>query len=223
MATLKQIEANRRNAARSTGPTSPEGKQAAALNSTAHGLRASGALLVAGEDPVEFHAFAERMIREIDPQGEVESFLTERLVGLAWRLRRAPRVEAELLRWHQFEEQAEAARDEVLSYRDVVEDEDYEEHEVVTNPRLHARAVQSLSDLERNRTAETMLGRAFRRASGATDHLGLVARYERSLEAAFLRNLHELQRLQAARRGAEVPLPVAVDVQVDAGENGFVR
>ena len=222
MATVKQIEANQQNAARSTGPRTPEGKRASALSATRHGLCASGAVLVPGDDPDEFRVFAERMISEIDPQTQLESILTERLISLAWRLRRAPRVEAELVRWHWFEEKIEAARAEVASYEDVVEDEDFEEHEVVTNPRLHARAVRALDDLRRTRDAQTTLGRAFRRASGAADHLGLAARYERSLEAAFVRTLHELQRVQAARCGSEVPLPVAVDVQVH-GENGFVR
>ena len=41
-----------------------------------------------------------------------------------------------------------------------------------------------------------------------------VLRYETAAERAFLRTLHELQRLQAAREGGSVPLPLALDVNV---------
>jgi hypothetical protein len=43
-----------------------------------------------------------------------------------------------------------------------------------------------------------------------------VQRYETTLERAMLRCLHELQRLQAARHGQSVPVPVALDVNLSA-------
>ena len=55
-----------------------------------------------------------------------------------------------------------------------------------------------------------------------------LTRYESFLERSIHKSLHELQRLQAARAGVLVPLPVAVDVEVYgvepglAGDNGFV-
>ena len=41
-----------------------------------------------------------------------------------------------------------------------------------------------------------------------------LSRYEVTLERSLYKALHELQRLQAARDGQVVPLPVVVDVSV---------
>lgn len=50
--------------------------------------------------------------------------------------------------------------------------------------------------------------------------LDKVARYEINLERAFLRTLHEIQRLQASRSGAVVPPPAAVDVDLAVNPKG---
>lgn len=54
-------------------------------------------------------------------------------------------------------------------------------------------------------------------ASG--DRFGKLARYEVMLERRLGRAVHELERMQAARRGEPVAPPVAVDVTVFASEN----
>jgi len=56
---------------------------------------------------------------------------------------------------------------------------------------------------------------AFAHDASQMDCLGRLARYETALERRFLRLLHELQRLQAARAGQNVPPPAVVDVAVD--------
>ena len=53
MSTEKQIEANRRNAQRSTGPKTPERKARSALNALQHGIRSSLAV-IPGESPENF-------------------------------------------------------------------------------------------------------------------------------------------------------------------------
>lgn len=48
-------------------------------------------------------------------------------------------------------------------------------------------------------------------------------RYEMMLERGIYKALHELERLQAKRNGENVPLPIALDVDVSGEkENGFV-
>jgi hypothetical protein len=52
------------------------------------------------------------------------------------------------------------------------------------------------------------------------EKMGVLSRYEVTLERSLYKALHELQRLQAARDGQVVPLPEAVDVEVSlAGPN----
>ena len=57
MTSQKQIAANRRNAAKSTGPKTAEGKQVTRLNALKHGLQAEH-VVIPGEDPEEFEALS---------------------------------------------------------------------------------------------------------------------------------------------------------------------
>ncbi len=92
MATEVQIEANRANAQKSTGPRTPEGKAAVAQNALKHGLRARAAVLQ-GEDWEEYTCFREEMLAELVPDGVQERELAARIVDLTWRLRRAGRYQ----------------------------------------------------------------------------------------------------------------------------------
>jgi len=93
MTTPQQIEANRLNAARCTGPRTEAGKAAAALNALRHGLLARD-LLVKGENAEDFTGFAEGVRARLAPVGELEIFVVNRVIAAAWRLRRAVAVEA---------------------------------------------------------------------------------------------------------------------------------
>ena len=94
MASEAQVVANRRNAAKSTGPRTPEGKAVVAQNAVKHGLLARQAVIV-GEDPGEYEFYRDQMVGELAPVGLVESMLAERVVSLSWRLRRAERLQNE--------------------------------------------------------------------------------------------------------------------------------
>jgi hypothetical protein len=88
MATKAQIAANRRNARKSTGPRTPQGKAAVAKNPVKHGLFARQALIDT-EDHAEFDLYRDHMLEDLAPVGPLESALAERIVTLYWRLRRA--------------------------------------------------------------------------------------------------------------------------------------
>jgi hypothetical protein len=96
MTTEAKIEANRRNAARSTGPRTEAGKATAAMNAVKHGLTADTVLL-ADEDEDSLNEFRAGLMQRLNPVGELEELLAERIVASAWRLRRVAKIEVALL------------------------------------------------------------------------------------------------------------------------------
>jgi hypothetical protein len=101
MTSFMQVEANRRNARKSTGPITQEGKQRSRCNAIRHGLTAE-TVIGALEDAEDYRAFEAAIIADYDAQSAVERELVLRLASLLWRLRRAATMETGL-----FEIQAE--------------------------------------------------------------------------------------------------------------------
>ena len=95
MSSLKQIEANRRNALKSTGPTTPEGKERSRCNALRHGLTAE-TVIAALEDSEDYEAFEAAVISDYDAELAVERELVLRLASVLWRLRRATGIETAL-------------------------------------------------------------------------------------------------------------------------------
>ena len=95
MTTFRQIEANRRNARQSTGPTTEEGKQRSRGNAVRHGLTAE-TVIGALEDAEDYRAFEATIVADYDAQSAVERELVLRLASLLWRLRRATTMETGL-------------------------------------------------------------------------------------------------------------------------------
>lgn len=92
MASEAQILANRRNAQKSTGPRTAEGKAIVSQNATKHGLTA-GQDIISSESQADFDLYRDQMLAELDPIGAMESMLAERIVSLSWRLKRVIRVQ----------------------------------------------------------------------------------------------------------------------------------
>jgi hypothetical protein len=83
---------NRRNAMKSTGPRTPEGKAASSQNRLAHGL-CSSALLLPGELESDFDLLRQEVLEAYQPATAEERILTDQLVEATWRLNRARRIE----------------------------------------------------------------------------------------------------------------------------------
>ena len=95
MTSFRQIAANRRNASKSSGPTTEEGKQRSRCNAIRHGLTAE-TVIGALEDAEDYKAFETAITADYDAQSAVERELMLRLASLLWRLRRASTIETGL-------------------------------------------------------------------------------------------------------------------------------
>src|SRR6516225_9772940 len=87
-------EINRRNAQRSTGPKSPEGKERARLNALKHGLRAEEFALP-GEDQEDLKRLTDEWVEYYEPRSPGERALVDRCVYATVQARRCARYHAE--------------------------------------------------------------------------------------------------------------------------------
>ena len=92
MATQAQIDANRRNAQKSTGPQTQQGKTAVSKNAVKHGLLTRYDVIRA-ESQADFDLHREKILKELAPADHMESMLAERIVSLSWRLNRTVQIQ----------------------------------------------------------------------------------------------------------------------------------
>jgi hypothetical protein len=92
---FKQFEANRRNALKSTGPITEEGKDRSRLNAVRHGLTAE-TVIGSLEDAEDYQAFEAAVIADYDADTAVQRELVLRLASILWRLRRSTAIESAL-------------------------------------------------------------------------------------------------------------------------------
>jgi hypothetical protein len=173
---LKQVEANRRNAGLSTGPKSPEGKARVARNALKHGMLSRETLLPY-EDAGAFEELVEALWADWQPVAAQEEVLVEQVARETWRLRRVGRAEAGVF---------------------------------ALEGRFSSGAPTAA-------TLSSSLGLAFTRHSRRSIVFPTLSRYEAGIERSYYRALHELQRLQHARRGGQSQPPLAVDVNLTGG------
>ena len=92
MATEKQIEANRRNAQKSTGARTAAGKANSSRNNLRHGLTGQISLLPT-EDREAHDAFCNELIDSFNPESPMEQQLAQSIAEDSWRLNRARAIE----------------------------------------------------------------------------------------------------------------------------------
>ncbi len=172
MATEAQVRANRLNAQKSTGPRTEAGKAVVAQNAVRHGLLAEKTV-ISGEDPGQFESYRAQLLAELHPAGAMEAILAERIVGLAWRLRRADRLQAEVF-------------DTLLAHDDrplarSIRASDYSGAKDGPDPRDTALGRVTLKDFTNYRVI---------------DRLGT---YERRIECSLYRTMAELEKVRRLR------------------------
>ena len=91
-----QIEASRRNGARSKGPVTQEGKARASRNALKHGLTAMEHLVLEDEVPDDLEELIETVAEETGATTEIEHCLARRLAIAFWKSERADKIETAL-------------------------------------------------------------------------------------------------------------------------------
>jgi len=97
MPSERQLAANKKNAQKSTGPKTPEGRAAVRLNGVKHGLTAA-TLVLPGESESNFQSLLADFESEHQPSTPTEEALVRQMVMAQWRLRRLYHVEAAFFR-----------------------------------------------------------------------------------------------------------------------------
>ena len=109
----RKRQANRRNAQKSTGPRTPEGKARSRANAIKHGLLAE-TVLINGRDPIEnpddLNDLLNALIDHFSPRDPHQQLLVERLAICYWRLRRAYRHEAQSIMQRRADDRSEHAK-----------------------------------------------------------------------------------------------------------------
>ena len=95
MATLLQIQANRRNAQKSTGPRTVEGQAVSRLNALKTGIDARSQV-IPGEDPDALETLTLEYHHRFQPAGPEHRFLVDAMVAAEWQLRRLRKAEAQI-------------------------------------------------------------------------------------------------------------------------------
>ena len=92
---------------------------------------------------------------------------------------------------------------------------------IVTDEEKHEGALARARWYRDEQKAEmATLGRTFARDADNVNAFSKLSRYEIAIERGLFKALHELERRQAARRGGNVPAPMALDVDVSGLPEG---
>ena len=100
----KQLAANRRNAKRSTGPKTPEGKARSSKNAIKHGLLSQHAVITTGdeksggivESQADFDLHLENLRESYQPGSYGEELLVQQIAVCYWKIARLTRMDQRL-------------------------------------------------------------------------------------------------------------------------------
>jgi hypothetical protein len=280
VASDRQIQANRRNARRSTGPKTPNGKMRIASNAVVHGMRSIRLWALKSEEQ-NLLKMAEEMWTCHQPIGAQEEALLKLMIYDLLTIDRVQFVEtfamSRLLQDHQTHPppRRRTLRDIAMRAEELTTEKKLARLDPLDQARVRECIQQNLRSEEElldsltveepdplddypprqqqppqadgNATGESQreidqhhrqtdreqpsglfeiatptdakdiglegLGETF---AANLEVFNLLSRYKTNRENAYLKKLHELQRLQAARRGQSVESPISVDVNINS-------
>ena len=191
-----QLAANRANAARSTGPRTPEGKARSAQNGRKHGFTASTFAVVRLEDLDEIAHLRADLIAVYQPVNSQELFAIERIALAQQAILRAARLETGLFTTCLNETLDPAGNPMFLMSPELVGDGDIE--------------------ITRAQNRNYLLGEGFRRCVDQSNSWSLLIRYQTQAERHYRRAVEEFERLKALRQ--ELPNEPLFDPQPESNE-----
>jgi hypothetical protein len=153
MSVFAQVLANRQNSLRSTGPKTAAGKIASSSNATRHGLT-SKHIVIPGEDPAEYDAHRQALLKEYSPAGETERTLVEEIAASAGRLLRARRFETAVLT-KLLGDSADPAAAFAEAFLEKPKELDRLQRYVTAIERAYFRALSTLEKLQKSRQEES--------------------------------------------------------------------
>jgi hypothetical protein len=173
----RKVDANRRNARRSTGPKTAKGKQRVSRNAVRHGFFAKFLIIEhrdGKESQRQFDDFYANVCGHYEPVGFLEELWTEKIAAWSWRLRRLIRCES-----------GQIAKSLV-------------EH----SHCIHRSRERDLTDPESQSSSspemDSLTDHLF---LPEKDDLDKLLRYEAMINRQLIHAIAELERLQARRKG----------------------
>jgi hypothetical protein len=186
----EQLTANRANAARSTGPRSPEGKARSAQNPRKHGFTASTFAVVRLEDIDEIAHLRDDAVAVYQPVNSQELFAVERIALAQQSMLRAARLESGLFT---------TCLNETLDQRD--------KPMMFLDPAM----VDGDAEATRQQNRNYLLAEGFTMAAKASNVWSLFLRYQAQAERQYRRAVEEFDRLKSLRQ--ELPNEPIFDPQ----------
>ena len=153
------------------------------MNALKHGLRSGVPVIPGFESFEDWESHRAGLMAAIEPEGALETAHAERIASLYWRLQRVPRYETEMMT-HSLDSIAEDL-EPVVRYGEAL--------------GIVRTEAEQLDNIARQ---------ASRRQLPSSDDLEKILRYEAHLHRQLHQTLHELEALQARRKG-ERPSPLA--------------
>ena len=102
----KQIDANKRNAQKSTGPRTKEGKTKSAMNSIKYGIY-SKKYLIKDESPEEFDNYRKSVLKCLKPNNFVLFDIANQIISNGWEYQRHSLLQSKILNTRSLRNEAE--------------------------------------------------------------------------------------------------------------------
>ncbi len=159
-----------------------EGRAAVKANALSHGITSTAPVIAGMESQSAWRSHLDGIVASLSPEGDLEEALAERVASLLWRLRRVTRYEV-----------AVTVRQVQGAESDLVLADAYGSGTI-------SKGVLPAVDPERVARAQET------RMLPDSGDLDKIMRYEAHLHRQCLQALHEIEALQARRRGEQTHL-----------------